>query len=363
MSYGYQVKFGDIEFSDKVAHIDPILTSQNGWVYKPAGLRTAAEIKSGKNKAWPRGQGYSEAHAYIKDWFQRQITSRNWELPISVERVPERPPYLGHRDALQVSFRDPLWGWVAVRLTTLGNDAVRVTLNAHELAMMYLNRDVTTTPVATYKGVDVKEVSVDRDFPTSEAMREYVVKWMQNPWEISRDELGSQGFSRNRLNLIFTPPKLKGLQWENRKKWENADHTIETETSGNAVFFQQDVVRKVFRNDLAWDDLIKIFDAFRFLGYSVRITYAGKNMLSDEIAGINVYVPANANDDTNELGHGIYFDVENGEIAIQCGYHDDETLWLERQKRKAAEALVQIEKDLYVEHTYDLTGKEIGKEE
>ena len=358
-------KFGDLTFPDGVVSVPPIAASGNGWVYKPNQLRTKQEIASGRNRSWPRGSGFGPAEVWMQEYFERQITSRNWEVPTEIEKMIDDP--IGVRsstDALAVEWWEPPWGWVNLSVEiqrtrdTYGRvivsegetRKVEYRISLHELGIWYLKKQVGDVHSHWANGSwayinEVIEVPMDD-------LRETVLDWIKNPWERTAEQIKKLPYTtRQRLDEILHPPNLTNLKYD-IDSTTSADEQVRTTSMGKLRFYQKGEVKMVMTNDVAWDELQKIFDVYRFLGYDIRVEHGYvQGVAGDTVQGITIEVPASEHD--NELGHRIHLDAQRGTIRFVCGYVEDEDRWVDRQARLAKHHMAQLEEDLFTDYTIE----------
>lgn len=366
-------KFGTLTFEDgSTVNVPPIAASGNGWVYKPDQLRTKQDIASGRNRAWSRGSGFGPAEVWMQEYFERQITSRDWEVPTEIAKVIDEP--IGIRaksDSLAVDFFLAPWGWTSLTLELIHNRdtygrAVAETDNGrtleyrlamHEMGIWYIKKVVGDVHSHWARGTTSyisQTVEMDKD-----DVRAQVLKWIKDPWGATVDQLRKLPYvNRQRLDEIidaqgewFDGLRVQNLKYDPHSNTSD-DLLVITSSAGKIRFYQKGEVQNVMTNKAAWDELQKIFDVYRFLGYDMRIAHgyvSGEQM--DTIKSITIEVPAS--DDDNELGHRIYLDAEHGVISFKCGYVEDEERWLHRQTRLAQTHMGQLEEDLFNEYTIE----------
>ena len=359
-------KFGELKFADgTIVSVPPIAASGNGWVYKPNQLRTKQEIASGRNRSWPRGSGFGPAEEWMQEYFERQITSRNWEVPTSIEKtINDSIGVRSSTDTLAVEFHQEPWGWInlsiEVQRTRDNYGRVIVTegetrkieyrLSMHELGIWYLKKQVGDVHAPWANGSwayinHVIEVPLDD-------VRDYVLAWIKNPWDRTAEMIRQlQYITQSQLDEIIHPPKLANLKYD-ADHTTSEDETVTTFSMGKLRFYQKGEVKNVMTNDVAWDELAKILDVYRFLGYDIRVEHGYvQGVAGDTIQSITIEVPASEHD--NELGHRIHLDAQRGTIRFVCGYVEDEDRWVDRQSRLAKHHMAQLEEDLFTEFTIE----------
>lgn len=365
-------KFGTLTFEDgSIVSVPPIGASGNGWVYKPDQLRTKQDIASGRNRSWDRGSGFGPAEVWMQEYFERQITSRDWEIPTEIAKVITEP--IGIRaksDSLSVDFFIDPWGWTSLTLELLhkrdtygralievGDDRnLEYRLHIHEMGIWYIKKVVGDVHSQWARGTS-SYISQSLDMDKSD-VRAAVLKWIKDPWQETVDQIRKLPYvNRQRLNEVVDPlGQMSGLMLRNLKydphTNESADGLVITNSTGKIRFYQKGEVENVMTNDAAWDELQKIFDVYRFLGYDIRIAHGYvSGVQADTIKSITIEVPPSEGD--NELGHRILLDAEHGTITFKCGFADDEERWIHRQTRLAQTHMGQLEEDLFNEYTIE----------
>ena len=365
-------KFGILTFDDgSTVSVPPIAASGNGWVYKPDQLRSKQDIASGRNRAWYRGSGFGPAEVWMQEFVERQITTRDWEVPTKIAKTVEEP--IGVRsntDSLAVDFYLEPWGWTSISLELTSNRdtygrAVAETgttrtleyrLTIHELGLWYIKKDIGDVHALWAKGT-TSYISQDLEMD-AEDVRAAVLNWIKDPWQQTVDQLRKLPYvSRQRLNEIVDPvgqmdgTALRNLKYDPHTN-ESADGTVITNSAGKVRFYQKGEVRRVMTNDAAWNELQKIFDVYRFLGYDIRIAHGYvSGVAGDTVKSITIEVPPS--EGSNELGHRIHLDAVHGDISFHCGFQEDEDKWLHRQTRLAQTHMGQLEEDLFTEYTIE----------
>ena len=368
------VKWGQLTFSDgTTVNPPPIGGSQNGWVYKPDELRTKQDISSGKNRAWPRGSGWGVANEYLQEYLTRQITSRNWEIPSAVEKQIEDPTGQGQGDALSVSWWVEPWGWTTLgiqrptdsygrRKAIPGNDdKLTYTLTMHELGMMYMEKEIGNVH-GSFPRADTVTLRATTDLKV-EDMKGAVLAWIANPVKEALKRIALDNASTNllqRFNEVLGPPDLTKLTYGPGDQLSQVpDDLVVTQSQGMLRLHQQGEIRRVLEDDVAWDELNGILDAFRYLGFDLRVDTGYVYGEPNQVKAIIIEVHPNKDESShNELGHTVTLDAQTGTINVECGYARDETLWIDRQSRIAAKQMDQLEEDLWTESTITLERKE-----
>ncbi len=359
-------KFGDLVFADgSTVSVPPIAASGNGWVYKPDQLRTKQDIHSGRNRSWPRGSGFGPAEEWMQEYFERQITSRNWEIPTSIEKtIEDAISARSSSDSLAVEFYQKPWGWInlsieiqrtrdnygRVVVTEGETRKVEYRISMHEMGIWYLKKEVGDVHAMWANGSwaylnNVIEVPMDD-------LRDVVLAWIKRPWERTSEQIRQLPYiTQKRLDEIIHPPNLANLQYD-VDHITSADETIMTASMGKLRFYQKGEVENVMADNVAWDELAKILDVYRFLGYDIRVEHGYvQGVAGDTVQGITIEVPASEHD--NELGHRIHLDAQRGTIRFVCGYVEDEDRWVDRQARLAKHHMAQLEEDLFTDYTIE----------
>jgi len=357
-------KFGMVTFQDGSTMDVPVISgSSNGWVYKPDMLRTKQDIASGKDRAWPRGSGFYEAEKWMNEYVERQLRSRNWEIPVAVEKTVQEPE-TGIRysnDGLAVSWINDPWGWVTLSLevidpskSTYGRSSnpagprnLTYKLTTHELAIWCFEKELKGASYSSWPRAFSEQIEGTVEVELDN-VRDEVLKWMRDPWKASVPHIQKE--NPGNLRRIVDPPDLRNLSYDGDNNPQNPDETIVTNTSGKIRFYKEGEIVKVLKNEIAWDELNKIFDAYRFLGYKLRITSGYDSEGSDDVIhSITIEVPPGKGID-NALGHTVVIDANRGTIGVACGYVQDEARWVKRQTRIAKNEMAQLEEDLFTEY-------------
>lgn len=369
-------KFGTLTFDDgSTVSVPPIASSGNGWVYKPDQLRSKQDIASGRNRAWPRGSGFGPAEVWMQEYFERQITSRDWEIPTKIAKTIDEPHSVrSQSDSLAVNFYLDPWGWTTLTLELthntdtygrnkpdIGDDrTLEYRLQMHEMGIWYIKRVVGDVHSMWARGTS-SYISQSQEL-VEENVRPAVLKWIKDPWQETVDQIRKLPYvNRQRLGEVVDPQgQMSGLMLRNLKydphTNESADGLVITSSAGKVRFYQKGEVQQVMTNDAAWDELQKIFDVYRFLGYDIRIAHGYvSGVAADTIKSISIEVPPS--DGANELGHRINLDAVNGVITFHCGFQEDEDRWLHRQTRLAQTHMGQLEEDLFNEYTIETKEK------
>jgi hypothetical protein len=221
-------------------------------------------------------------------------------------------------------------------------------LTIHELGLWYLKRVVGDVHAMWPRGTTAY-VSQTVEMDESN-VRSTVLTWIKDPWGETVEQLRKLPYlNQTRLNELVEPPEnLKGLMY-NAHPTEYMGDTIITSSGGKLRFYQSGEVEKVMSNDVAWAELNKIFEVYRYLGYDIRISHGYISGVQEEaVKSITIEVPPSEGD--NELGHRIHLDVVQGKITFLCGFAQDDERWLHRQTRLAQSHMGQLETDLYTEY-------------
>ena len=364
------VRWGLLQFQDGSSiNLPPIGGSQNGWVYKPDQLRTKQEIASGKNRSWPRGTGWGMADTWLTEYVRRHIESRGYEIPSSIEKQSEEPTGTGRGDALSVSWWNDPWGWTTMtiqratdtygraRAIPIGeDDNLTFMLTMHDLALMYLQEEIGSVhnsfPTArTVNITSTHEVHIDR-------VRGVILDWIADPVKETLKRLGNEHHQEvGRFDKVFQPPNLKNLNYgPGEAISQTPDDLVLTHSTGMLRLHQEGEVKRVLKDDVAWDNLNGILDAFRYLGYDLRIDSGYVYGQPEQVKSVSIELKPS--EKHNELGHTIKIDAELGQITVNCGYAHDENLWVDRQARIAAHQMEQLEEDLWTETTINLERKD-----
>lgn len=366
------VKFGMVAFPDgTTVNVPPISGSVNGWVYKPDQLRTKQEIATGKNRSWDRGSGFHQAQEWMKEYFERQITSRDWLVPSAIEKDIEEPHTIGAGDSISVSFHNPPWGWVTLQFdildpaasvygrTTKSTDPLNLqySIKMHELGIWYLTKQIGTVH-NSFALAQSSTLSAKDEGVTREEIRGAVLNFINDPWrEVRKNFRRVHPRVWGRTKEVLDVPDLTRLEYKveaNLEQRRFPDASVVTNTNGKSRLYQNGELERVLKDEVAWDELNQLLEAFRFMGYSLRVdTGWVHGQGQDMVRSIEVDVPGDDTKD-NELGHNIMFDATTGEISVACGYARDEERWVDRQKRVASHEMDQLETDLFTEYTIDV---------
>ena len=331
--------------------------SGNGWIYKPDEARTPQEIRSGKNKAWPRDRTGRQYHAeWHQQYMQRQLANRQWVLPSKIGNPVIDKPRIAD-NTLAVVWKSEPWGWQKVELQIRdGRDSyynrnanavtLRYVISTHKAAIWYMERNVNT--IYSNWGGMAETLSADKTPEDRDHARELVRKWASDPWGETL-----QAINANNLTDVIRPPidKMVGLAFSDSI---HDDEEFQAIATGHANFWREGTVERVMKDQTAWNELHRLLSGFRYLGYSVMVSMDYQNK---EITGLSFEIPKDTKDlsrKSRQEGHTIK--ITRDGIIVECGFVTDEKRWIERETRKAKEQLASIETDLFTEFSIDLLG-------
>lgn len=323
-----------------------IIHGNNGWVYRPDEARTPEQIARGTNKAFPRKRGYEHAADWYEKYLTNALSSRNWEVPSGIEKPVVEPRYAS--DGLTVAYKSQPWGWVSMMLNISersytrwdeGGITATYTMQFHEGVDWFVRKGLS------YQSRG--HLSAGKSLPTRKAAHKAVVAFMENPWEECSLVLQISQRTREVLN----PPveDLMGLPYPHDLK----DHEHDTEdivswANGSIKYWKDGQIEKTMAKEVNWEAVNDLLGAFKHLGYTVSVVKS--HNWDDNIAhikGLEVTIPkdpAGRTEAAKQVDHKFTF-TRTG-ISVTCGFEHDEAKWLERETRKAREAMSLMEKEL-----------------
>lgn len=358
-----------------------ILRSQNGWVYKPDMLRTEYEIKRGKNKVFSRSNGTQEASEFLYNTLEEHFKERKWERPTAIGNPSTSMPSRSGIHYL-IAWQDPVFGWVACSIQVTpsaqryshGSAKITYSLDMHDLAEMLIFKSVSHQRSLS---------STDSYSPETEKAEvpKAVQEWRADPWGVTLEKLddkvrngvqtyGPTAYSsqtqldgiptvKSRIaDIIAEPLSIQRVSFDKDDEFSRYDaqqsglglddNGFWAEADGNIQFFEKDVVKSIFKDSLKWEALFELIEALRFVGIEVSTmeewTYNETGRREKAVTGIKFIIPKQG--DTHRHEVLLAANNLNPRIEVDCGYHDDERLWVERKKRQAAEQMASLETEL-----------------
>jgi len=331
--------FGEVLYADGTKFSqEPIQVAQNGWVYKPDRIRTPEEIKRGKNKVWPREEGYAPAQKLLKDEWIQHFNDRKWEVPVATANGTKLYAEALYGDALTVTWVSKQWGWAALGIRIYQDrQSITVHVMVSDLAAVFLT-----------KNVDRSSGNFQWEYQVSDIPKK-VRAFISDPWKIVMASAG-KNFEDRFVEVVGTPPDLRNLEYadEGFNRRERSDMLtvgeIKTTSAGNGRYYQKGVIEQIFEKDHNWKALNELFDALRFIGISVKPNWSYRNTeySNRRLSGIEIYIP----EQEGMSEHSIYLNSESPQAKISCGYQNDEDKWIERKQREAVEQFAELTRDL-----------------
>jgi len=337
-----------------------ILTSGNGWVYKPDEARTPHEIKRGLNKAWPRSRQDYGIKTYHDEWhsefMRNELESRGWKLPTKIEKPQMSPRRVGN-DSFAIHWNSQPWGWQSISMNIrepshygYGDKKMTVTYSVQSHPAIDWYDQEKVGDVYGGSGTHSHNVStMDRD-----AVRDMVRKWTADPWGETMAHIPDT----NRLQEIMQPPVEKMQNLTYLDDYDDAGDGLDFYgiSAGNADFWTKGKIEQVMKSDVAWEALTRVLKAFEFTGYEIRVTteydyYGNKDL---PITGIEIEIPKDPDSTKRSRSEGHTVKIDRDGIGVTCGFVQDEKLWMEREKRMAREHMALLEEDLFTEFSIDL---------
>jgi hypothetical protein len=339
-----------------------ILTSGNGWIYKPDEARTPQEIRRGLNKAWPRERVDYRVPDHHTEWhkafIQNELDRRGWALPTKIEK-PTRDSFYAGNHSFAIHWNSEPWGWQCISLDIRepsqyghGDKNVILTYGAqsHPATSWYESR-VVEDP---YRGNG--SYSYNMKFQDRDEVREAVRRWLVDPWGETSAHLK---VNPHRLVEIMTPPI------EKMGTVEYLDDDIDGVTddldfyglySGNAEFWTKGKIEQIMKSDVAWEALEKVIKVFEFTGYHLRVNteYNYYSSSDSAITGLTIEIPDDPNSTKKARKKGHKITIDRSGISVSCGFVQDEKLWMDREKRMARDHMALLEEDLFTEFSIDL---------
>jgi hypothetical protein len=325
-----------------------ILTTSNGWVYKPDELRSDDDIRLGRNKSFPRSGGDYEARAYVEKVLTEHHAARDFEKPVSstiFNTYPERP----WGDQMMVSFWDEVFGWITLSLDIderkdAGNDVGLYDVTYSVMGSKLLGW-LSSKKVDHQRGGAVQNVV--KNYQT---IQPHVKEFMENPWiavTMVENEFGHISYDG-----LLDQPDFEDLAFPKDVQWSAVedDYDPYSASSGNALFYRKGVIEEIFESESNWKSVEHFFSALKFVGFEMRATwsYGSRGYNDKTLSGLQITIPKQG----NELGHTISIQAHNPHVSVDCGFEQEEGRWVDRQQRKAVEQMADLEKEL---KTFDYT--------
>lgn len=340
---------GWIRWGDTDLFVPPaVITGNNGWIYRPDEARTAHEIARGTNKAFPRKDGYNHAHSWYEDYLRSNLNARNWEIPTGIEHPTTEPRYAS--DGLTVAYKTKPWGWVTLQLVVRernttrwdeGGISVAYAVVFHQAVDWFAKHSLEPSSRGAFS--DANEVG------SRDGAHRAVVAFMENPWEQCVKYLHIS----NDYREVLSPPAedLMNLPYPHDLDYDDQEHDTEDIVSwgnGSAKYWKTGEVAKTMAKEVNWVALNDLLGAFKHLGYEVAVVKS-HNWDADiaHIKGLTVTIPQDPtgiSEAHKQVDHKFKFTATG--IAVTCGFEHDEAKWIERETRKAREALSLMEKEL-----------------
>lgn len=329
---------GSHTYKDGTTFTETIITeSHNGWYYKPDAIRTEAEIRTGRNKAFSRRNGYNDGLTYLLDAAQAHHDGRDWEVPVK-NTAPAARPDTVRNNSLSAAFQHPTFGWITLSISARegsgyrdkGTFSITWRIGGSSLLMWFMDHKVDR-----YNNTDKpKSESVGKN---KELISKYMKAFSDDPYgEVMRHVKPSF--------IPFDPPNLEGLDFKEKGFNDLEDEGTWSTSSGHGLFYLEGVIEEIFQSEVAWGGMRKLFEALTFVGFKVHPiwSYGARGYRDEQLKGIEIVVPKQ----DNMHAHSITIHATNPQVSIECGYQQDEERWMDREKRKAAEAIIAMTQSL-----------------
>jgi hypothetical protein len=332
-----------------------IVQGNNGWVYRPDEARTPEQIARGTNKAFPRSNGYSHAATWFENYLRDGIAARGWEVPTSIEKPEQNPRYA--TDSLSVAYKTQPWGWVSLMLHVGEQRNYSRYDSANDLIASYSMRfhdAVLWWEEQRLDGSRMTKFSHTTVLKSRKHAHQTVKAFMDDPWYEASKFLPLS----EKLLEILKPPieDLRNLPYPDDGDDEHDVKDIVSRSNGSMKFWKVGEIEKIMSKDVNWEALRDILGAFKHLGYQVSVQKSHQwNENQASINAVEVTIPKDPKDRraNREVDHKVKFTPAG--ISIECGFEKDEAKWLERETRKAREAMSLMAEELGVtEFTIEL---------
>ncbi len=340
-----QPVLGTFSYADGTSFTqEPIHQSNNGWTYKPDSIRTDKEIKSGKNKVWPRDTGPSDGRDYMRLELIEHLESRNWETPIFNSENRNTPAYQ-NGDSLSVAWFHRVWGWLTLSIRIRQRDgSIEHEFGIPVLAKTLLDKELP-------KHIYGSGHSVKKDKQVKDIQR-HVNAFIANPWSSFTEELI---YSESDWARVFGEiPNLAGLEYvKDDKDFGTYRRDVEvglhgdvlSSSSDNGLFYKRGVIEAVYSSQHNWEALKELFTALEFTGFTIKPMWhwgGADTELGRALSGISITIPKQ----DGMAAHTIDIQADNPHVTITCGYQDDEDRWVDRKQREAVEQMEAMQQDL-----------------
>lgn len=337
-----------------------IHTSGNGWVYKPDEARTPHEIKRGLNKAWPRERynNSEKPNEWLSNFVHSGIEARGWKLPTKIERPAVIQPSISG-NVFMVTWFDSLWGWQGISLEIndgrsryYSNQGMSATYRLHlHSATEWWRKQRVENVNGSSQTTNSNSVKIDN----REDMRVLAARWVADPWNETAKHFVHTTLQSTSYYELMRPPIEEMQHLDYLKEREaNDDHNVHAMTLGNAAFWLRGTIEQVLTKDVAWKSLQRLVEAFKFVGYEVRVDTSWAPHGDDqEITGIKIEIPTDINSvKSRHTDHSFHITPEG--ITVECGFANEEKRWIERETRMAREHMINLEKDLFTDYDIEL---------
>jgi len=343
---------GAITYADGTEFKQPVIVqSSNGWTYKPDSLRTEKEIRQGKNKVWPRGEGSYDATNWYWDDIEAHFTETNWKVPLHVDQRIGTP-HQSYGDSLCVAWYTKLWGWLVLSLVVnQGNSSLTYELGLPKVAKMLLSKEIDRHDRG-HMGKVYMKYEVQAINPANR-----VKAFMNDPWV----QFTQHNESLEWDEVLGTPPDIGDQPFkkddEDFGAYDRHNTTpvgeVRSSSGDNGLFYRKGVVEKILQSHHNWEALNELFNALQFVGFEIRpqFTYNYLAPRDRTLIGLTIEIPGQ--DGTDE--HTVHMNAANPQVNVVCGFQRNEDKWVDRKKRQAQEQMAELTQDLAaIEYTIDL---------
>lgn len=322
---------GKLVYADSTIYKPPvILRSSNGWLYKPDDLRSADDIRLGRNRSFPRSDAEWSASEYVWGELKKHHEGRDYEKPVSASDIA-RYPSTGWGDELVAAFWDTTFGWVSmvlnIRKSKEDEYEFTYSLKGSVLLRWLAEREVSDRGGSA-------DWSCDKTYSTTTS---HVQAFIDDPYGVVTDLLDIPAFDGTRL---LDPPDLSNMDYKRDRDFSDEENTFSS-SKNNALFYKEGVIKEIFASESNWEILEEFFAALRYVGFSLKPTwtYGSRGYNDKSLSGLVISVP----EQSNMHEHTVTINALNPHVTIDCGYMHDEHRWLDRKKREAVDQMAELE--------------------
>ena len=335
------MRTGILTYADGTTFQAPvIMSSNNGWFYKPDEMRTEREIRRGLNRSFPRKSGSYDSEQYVEKALREHHILRNWEKPVEDTNRKNSPRSGRYGDSLTASFFDVTFGWVSMTMH-IRKDRPRKSHNELDVGTSFSITGSALLGLLLDKQV---ENNGDWSAQSSEEFRarvsEQVQAFMEDPFGIIQ-----AWFPTHNLDKYLSPPDFSDEEYARDADWDKHVHeTIFTDSSNNGLFYRKGVIKEILQSQVHWEKVKLFFEALEFVGFTIKPSWSfGYGNYTDRtLNGLTIKIPERG----EQHQHTIDINASNPYVTIECGYMRDEERWLDRKKRESIEQMADLEDSL-----------------